>query len=133
MPFFIPYLYVIVMVKLYLLGGENVCRISAKEVNESAVLDARKPLNVLVFPWARGSFDKRYRRRKKLADYFRSLGADNVEFVEYGEKEGIAEKMAEAGVIYLTGGQPSILIERISKMELDRLFIDYKGIIVAGV
>ena len=63
------------MVKLYFLGGENVAKREAKEINEKAFQDAGGTPTVLVVPWARPSFDAKYRRRKKLADYFRSLGA----------------------------------------------------------
>jgi len=47
------------MPKLYLLGGENVYKRSAREVNERAFQDAGEPLDILVFPWARASFDRR--------------------------------------------------------------------------
>ena len=46
------------MPKLYLLGGENVFKRSAREVNERAFQDAGEHLVVLVFPWARASFDR---------------------------------------------------------------------------
>ncbi len=118
------------MPKLYLLGGETVYRRSAKPVNESAFEDAGQPLNVLVFPWARASFDKKYRSRQILTEYFRSIGAQGIDFIEYGQPDSIAEKMACANVVYLTGGQPSILIERIKAMQLDQLLRSYRGVIV---
>jgi len=118
------------MPKLYLLGGENVSKRSAKEINQSAFEDAGTMPNVLVFPWARPAFDRIYRRRKLVTDYFRSLGADSVEFIEYQETEGIADKIAASDIIYLTGGQASILIERTETMHLDRQLENYKGIII---
>jgi len=117
------------MPKLYLLGGENVYKKSTRDVNEKAFQDVWRHPNILVFPWARPSFDKMYRKRKILSNYFLSLGAGNVEFIEYGQS-GVAEKMANAGVVYLTGGQPSILIERIKTMGLDLLLKSYSYIIV---
>jgi len=50
------------MPKLYLLGGENVFKRSAREVNERAFQDAGEPSFVLVFPWAKASFDKGYKK-----------------------------------------------------------------------
>ncbi len=76
------------MPKLYLLGGENVYKRSAGEINFTAFQEAGSMPNVLVFPWARPAFDKMYRRRKLVIDYFRSLGAGSVEFIEYGENKG---------------------------------------------
>jgi dipeptidase E len=118
------------MPKLYLLGGENVSQRSAKEINQRAFEDAGATPNVLIFPWARPGFDKIYRRRKLVTDYFRSLGADSVEFIEYQETEEIADKIAASDLIYLTGGQASILIERTKTMHLDSQLKNYRGIIV---
>ncbi len=118
------------MPKIYLLGGEVVYQRSARAVNEAAFEDAKPPRNVLVFPWARASFDLQYRRRQILTDYLRALGADNVEFMEYGQPNSLAEKIAESNIIYLTGGQPSILLERIRAMALQRLLASFGGVIV---
>jgi peptidase E len=119
------------MPKLYLLGGENVFRRSAREVNERAFQEAGEPLVVLVFAWARASFDKGYKKRERLVDYFISLGASKVNFVEYSDsKETIAEKTSSSNLIYLTGGLVSVLIERLKNMEVDSLLRGYGGVIV---
>lgn len=119
------------MPKLYLLGGENVYRRSAREVNERAFQDAGEPIIVLVFSWATASFDNSYKKRKTIVDYFRSLGACTINFVDYSDSnETIAQKMGNSNLIYLTGGQTSILIERLKNMGVDHLLINYHGVIV---
>ena len=119
------------MPKLYLLGGENVYKRTAMEVNQRAFQDAGEPLAIVVFPWARASFDQMYRRRKVLYDYFISLGAGAVNFIEYSDpKEAIAQKIDSSGLIYLTGGLVSALVERLERMEIDSLLRDYLGVIV---
>ena len=119
------------MPKLYLLGGENVSNRTAKEVNERAFQDAGSPLAVAVFPWAKASFDRDYRKRANLTDYFTSLGASTVEFIEYSyPKELIAQKIASSNLIYLTGGLVTALIERLKKMGVDDLLRSYPGVIV---
>ena len=119
------------MPKLYLLGGENVFKRSAREVNERAFQDAGEPPVVVVFPWARASFDRKYRKRKILTDYFISLGASSINFIEYSDSyETIAKKMADSNLVYLTGGLASILVERLKNMGVDRLLHDYGGVIV---
>jgi len=119
------------MPKLYLLGGENVCKRSAMEVNERAFRDAGERPAVVVFPWARASFDGLYRKRKLLFDYFTSMGAVTVDFVEYMDsKATIEQKIAASNLIYLTGGLVSALIERLRKMEVDDLLRSYRGVIV---
>ena len=119
------------MPKLYLLGGENVLKRSAWEVNERAFQDAEEPRDVAVFPWARASFDRRYWKRKALSDYFISLGAGTVDFIEYSDSNAtIAQKVASSNLIYLTGGLVNALVERLRKMAVDRLLRNYTGIIV---
>ena len=119
------------MPKLYLLGGENVFKRSAREVNERAFQDAGEPLVVLVFPWARASFDRGYKKRKRLADYFINLGASTINFVDYSDSnEMIAKKMAGSNLIYLTGGLANVLVERLKNMGVDRLLYSYGGVIV---
>lgn len=58
----------------YFLGGENLVRRDAREINARAFLDAGGAPDVLVFSWARASFDRSYKRGKRVFDYFRSLG-----------------------------------------------------------
>jgi dipeptidase E len=118
------------MPKIYLLGGENVFLRNAREINLAALEDAGSSPKVLVFPWARASFDNNYRKRKLFSDYLRSLGASDVNFVEYGEHENILEKLLWADLVYLTGGQASILIERMKKAGIDKLLGTFQGVIV---
>jgi peptidase E len=119
------------MPKFYLLGGENVFKRSAREVNERAFQDAGEPLVVLVFPWARASFDRGYKKRKRLVDYFISLGVSTINFIEYSDSnETIAKKMADSNIVYLTGGLANVLVERLKNMGVDRLLHDYRGVIV---
>jgi peptidase E len=117
------------MPKLYLLGGENVSKRSAKAVNELAFVDAGGRPNILVIPWAKPSFDKAYGKRKLLVGYFRSIGAERVEFADYDETD-LAQKISETDLMYLTGGQASILIERARKMHLEAHLNNFKGVIV---
>jgi peptidase E len=51
--------------------------------------------------------------------------------VDYSDSKGeIAEKMADSSVVYLTGGQPSILIERLKTKGVDELLRGFGGVIV---
>jgi dipeptidase E len=119
------------MPKLYLLGGENIVKRSAVEVNETAFQDAKEPRSVAVFSWAKASFDRKYQKRKVLTDYFISLGAGAVDFVEYSDSnEVIAQKIASSNLIYLTGGYVNALVERLKKRHVDSLLGDYPGVIV---
>src|SRR5512140_3482563 len=88
-----------VMPKLYLLGGENVSKRSAREVNEQAFHEAAQSPVVLVIPWARACFDKTYAKKKILIDYFINLGAGSIDFADYSEpKEIIAQKIAKSNL-----------------------------------
>ncbi len=119
------------MAKLYFLGGENILRRDARKVNAAAFLDAGGSPEVLVFQWARASFDRTYTRRKRVFDYFRSLGARAVEFADYSAPtEEIAQKIGGSDLLYLTGGLPTALVKRLKTKGVDHLLHQYKCVIV---
>jgi dipeptidase E len=119
------------MPKYYLLGGENTHKRDAQEVNQTAFNDAGKSPRVLVFSWARASFDKTYPKSKLVFNYFRSLGASAVNTVDYScTFVEIKEKISESDLIYLTGGVPTVLVERLKKSGIRILLGAYDGVIV---
>jgi len=119
------------MAKLYFLGGESISKRNARDINASAFQDAGGTPAVLVFPWARASFDKTYKRRKRLFDYFRSLGASTVDFADYLDTtEEITMKAQNSDLIYLTGGLTTVLLERLRSKSVDHLLHKYNRVIV---
>jgi len=119
------------MPKYYLLGGENTHKRDAQEVNQRAFKDAGGMPRVLVFSWARASFDNTFAKSKIVFDYFRSLGASTVNIVNYSSTNfEIKEKMSKSDLVYLTGGVPSVLVERLKKSSMSSLLEDFEGIIV---
>jgi dipeptidase E len=119
------------MVKLYFLGGENVSKRDARRINAQAFQDAGGAPQVLVLPWARPSFDVNFTRRMKLSDYFRSLGANTVDFSEISDSiKDITEKTEHSDLIYLTGGQVSTLLSRLRNTCVDGLLRSYNGVVV---
>lgn len=119
------------MPKYYLLGGENTHKRDAEEINQRAFNDAGKSPRVLVFSWARASFDRTYPKSQLLFNYFRSLGASTVNTVDYScTFEEIKRKISESDLVYLTGGVPTVLVERLKKSGIRNLLRDFEGIIV---
>ncbi len=119
------------MPKYYLLGGENTHKRDAEKINQKAFNDAGEDPKILVFSWARASFDNTYAKSKIIFDYFRSLGASTIKTVSYSSTNSeIQEKIAQSDLIYLTGGVPSMLIERLKKLGVDSLLRSFEGVIV---
>jgi peptidase E len=119
------------MPKLYFLGGENIVKRDSREINEIAFRDAAEAPRVVVVPWARASFDKAHKRRKRLLDYFRNLGASTVDFAEYSDTfEEVAGKVECSDLIYLPGGLTSVLVARLKNRSADLLLREYDRIIV---
>jgi len=103
----------------------------SKEINEAAFRDAGEAPAIVVFPWARTSFDNTYKRGKRLFEYFRSLGASTVDFADYSDTmEEIIRKVACSDLIYLPGGLTSVLVERLKKKGVARLLCEYNRVIV---
>ena len=122
---------IICMARLYFLGGENVAKRDAAEINDAAFRDASEAPAVVVFAWASGSFDKTYKSKKRLFDYFKSLGACNVDFVDYSDTyEEISRKVEYSDLIYLPGGLASVLVKRLKNKNVDTLLRGYDGVVV---
>lgn len=119
------------MAKLYFLGGENVAKQDSKRINTFAFREAAESPRVLVFPWAREASDKTRKRRKRLFNYFRNIGAGTVDFADYGETfEEINRKVECSDLVYLTGGFTTVLIERLRNKNIDPLLRNYDKVIV---
>lgn len=119
------------MAKLYFLGGENVAKRDSREINEAAFDDAGGAPTIMVFSWARASIDQMYKRRLRLFNYFRSLGARIVDFASYFDTiEEITRKVEYSDLIYLPGGLTSVLVQRLKNKNADRLLLKYKGVVV---
>ena len=119
------------MAKLYFLGGENVAKRDSREINEAAFDDAGGAPTVLIFSWARASFDQACKRRLRLFNYFRTLGARTVDFASYSDTlEEITRKVERSDLIYLPGGLTSVLIERLKNKSVDSLLLKYEGVVV---
>ncbi len=83
----------------------------------------------MVIPWAKAAFDKAYKRRKRLFDYFRSLGASTANFAEYSDSfEEITCKVEISDLIYLRGGLTSALVKRPKNKSVGRLLRKYDGV-----
>ena len=119
------------MTKLYFLGGESIVKRDSQEINKVAFREAADAPRVVVLTWARASFDKTCKRRQRLFDYFRFLGASTVDFADYSDTlEEIKRKVKCSDLIYLTGGLTSVLIERLKNKCVDTLLRKYKRVIV---
>lgn len=119
------------MAKLYFLGGENVSKRNSREVNEAAFHDAGEKPSILVLPWARPLFDRARKRRKRLLNYFTSIGAGKISFSSYSDaSKEIADKVGRSDLIYLLGGFTTRLIKCLKERHVDRLLREYGGVII---
>ena len=97
------------MLRLYMLGGEDIEKRDSRGLNEQAFRDAGDSPSVAIFPWA--SKAKEEKQRRFMVTYFKELGAGSVRFVErslpFTEMVAIAEG---ADVLYLPDGDAKLLI-----------------------
>lgn len=98
------------MLRLYMLGGEDIEKRDSRSLNEQAFRDAGDSPSVAIFPWA--SKAKEEKQRRFMVTYFKELGARSVRFVErslpFTEMVVIAEN---SDIIYLPDGDTKLLIE----------------------
>lgn len=121
------------MVKLYCLGGEDLAKRDSKEINKKAFIDAGGKPSVLIFNWTAESVDKAGKYRKIMADYFKDLGASEIEFAELSDSlEVFAAKIDRSDLIYLPGGVTQVLVQRMKQAKVDDLLRRYDKVIVGN-
>jgi len=121
------------MLKLYLLGGEDIKTKGSMDVNSQAFKDAGGAPLVLVFPWTSREKVREDAYRRLMVDYFKELGAKGVRFVEPSLPYPDMVKLVEqSDLIYLPGGDPKVLIERMRNTGAAHLLANYDKVIVGN-
>jgi dipeptidase E len=121
------------MLRLYLLGGEDLGAQASKDIDRIAFRDAGGDPLVLVFPWTSKAKGRQDVPRRLMVDYFKGLGASGVRFVEqtlpYTEMVKLVE---ESDLIYLPGGDPKLLIELMRSTGAAHLLRTYDKVIIGN-
>jgi peptidase E len=117
--------------KLYLHGGEDIEKRDSKEINEEAFANAGKSPTVLIFPWTADV--EKIEFRTVMCDYFKELGGGEIVFAELSDSfQKLKEKIESSDMIYLPGGNPKILIDRIKERKIDHLFQRYNKVTIGN-
>lgn len=119
--------------RLYLLGGEDLSVKGSREINRQAFKDAGGAPLVVVFPWTSRAKAGQDRYRRQMVDYLKELGAKGVRFVEptlpFPEMARLVE---ESDLIYLPGGDPKVLVERMRNTGASLLLANYEKVILGN-
>jgi peptidase E len=120
------------MERIYLEGGGDI----RKEENDdldSRALSESKNKKVYVIDLTSNDEEKVAQYREPLEKYFKRLGAEEVGFVSTSESlSEIKEKLEEAGVIYIPGGDTATLIDNLKKKQIGELLINLESIIIGN-
>ena len=121
------------MVKIYFLGGEDVNKRKAKEINIKAFDDAGENPIILIFPWTSESKEKIDKYKRILTGYFEYLAAEEVKFANITDSiQTLNQKINSADLIYLPGGLPKILMKYAKKRNLAKLLQKYNKVIIGN-
>jgi dipeptidase E len=117
---------------IILQGGEDVKKRKNYEVLEG-VTRISKHKRILVIPWTTTNKKKEITYRKILENYFKDIGFREVLFLEKNDgKKTIEKKIKIVDVIYLPGGDPTILYREIKKRRLEKKLKNFKGILIGN-
>ena len=120
-------------VQIFLIGGEDVKKRNCARINEMYFSLMKNPV-VLVIPWTTNDKVKEVFYRKILKEYFLDLGAKEVLFLEEDDNiKIVSEKFSKANILYLPGGDPKILLEKIKGKRYVLSEIEkFRGIVVGN-
>jgi peptidase E len=122
------------MAKFYFLGGEDLAKRDSEQIDKKAFADAGGSPIVLVFiGWASKSVAETEKYRRIIVDYFKEVGAKKIVFAELSDSlEVIDNKMKNADLVYLPGGDTRLLVERIKKKGVETLLKRYDKVILGN-
>ena len=120
-------------VHIFLIGGEDVKKRNCARINRMYFSLVKSPV-VLVIPWTASDKEKEAFYRKVLKEYFLDLGAKEILFLEEeDDREIVRKKFSKANILYLPGGDPKILLEKIKRKRYVFSEIKkFKGIVVGN-
>jgi len=119
--------------RIYLLGGEEISIRDSKEIDSQAFADAGGSPQVVVFPWTSRERTREDVHRRVLVDYFKDLGARGVRFIETSLPYPDMVKLVEqSDLIYLPGGDPKVLVERMLSTGASHLLTCYDKVIMGN-
>ena len=121
-----------IMTTVFLQGGEDVKkRTNIQMFREILKLSKRK--SILIIPWTSNSREKEMSYREIYVNYFKDVGFKKILFLETEDSIDTARrKFSEADVVYLPGGDPKILYEKITEKGVDALIRSFNGILVGN-
>lgn len=115
------------------MGGEDVKERDCVDINRELFDEVKRP-RIVVIPWTTRNLEKERRYREIIHKYFLDLGAESVAFLErYDSTKDVKDKIEQANILYLPGGDPRVLYEEISRRDyLRQMAKEFKGIIVGN-
>lgn len=99
---------------------------------EKEALDSIGNKSMFVIDFARDSEEKTREKKRQDVEYFKKMGAEKIEFASDFDDDEIGEKIVEAGLLYIAGGDTELLLRILREKGLDEKIKDFEGIIVGN-
>ena len=117
---------------IVLQGGEEVRIRTNKTLFEKLAAASRKG-KIMVVPWTSDTKKKELEYRTLLQQYFTDSGFREVLFLEEDDTSAdTRKKISSVDVVYLPGGDPEILYEKMKARSLENELINFEGTLVGN-
>lgn len=118
--------------EIILMGGGDYRNNENKKIDEFIINKAGKKANFVFIPFAVREPEKREKRVKSIIDTYYKQGVKNFEILDENKmsREEMKNKIKKANVLFLTGGDPKILLESLDKLELKEEIANSKMLII---
>lgn len=114
--------------KIYLIGGN--AKSFLKEVDS---LEKFKDKKIYVLDLTSDNKEEVVYYRNFWKEYLEKLGAGKIDFASVSSSsDAIKEKLLEADILYIPGGQTELLIENVKKYNLASLIREFNGPIIGN-
>ena len=118
--------------KLILIGGGDYRKDENIEIDDHISKVLEKKDQILIIPLAVKEDDRRKSRINSIKEVFKKRGFVNFETIdENKESLGVMkQKIKDSSAIFLTGGDPKLLVETLNNLNLMKSLNNFNGVII---
>jgi len=118
--------------KAILIGGGDYRKNENTEVDDYITKELDKNAKILIIPFAVKEKERRASRINSIRKMFNERGFSNVEKIDDNEedKESMKNKIKDSFLIFITGGDPKLLLSTLDNNDLLDSLASFNGVIV---
>ncbi len=118
--------------EIILMGGGDYRKNENKKIDNYILNKVGKKANFVFIPFAVKEPEKRLKRIQSIIEVYSGFGIKNFEILDENKmsKKEMQNKIRKAEVLFLTGGDPKLLLKSLQNLNLEKDIINFKRLLI---